>query len=114
MHRPMYTASRGLSVHSKSPHLSGCVSTGNPLSFLSAPSSSMINDSTLLVHAALLSSSGAHRGLPGQSERSAAARNGNHGATLPSGTMGRREGQNVRTACVACNRITSTRLLSRE
>ena len=30
---PMNTASRGLSVHSKRPHLSGNVSTGNALSF---------------------------------------------------------------------------------
>ena len=30
---PMNTASRGLSVHSKGSHLSGCVSTGNALSF---------------------------------------------------------------------------------
>ena len=33
MHLPMNTASRGLSVHSKRPLLSGCVSTGNKLSF---------------------------------------------------------------------------------
>ena len=33
VHMPMNTASRGLSVHSKRPHLSGCVSTGNTLSF---------------------------------------------------------------------------------
>ena len=33
VHMSMNTASRGLSVHSKRPHLSGCVSTGNALSF---------------------------------------------------------------------------------
>ena len=33
MHMPMDTASRGLSVNSKRPHLSGCLSTGNALSF---------------------------------------------------------------------------------
>ena len=34
MHRPMNAASRWLSVHSKRPHLLGCVSTGKALSFL--------------------------------------------------------------------------------
>ena len=32
VHIPMNTASRGLSLHSKGPHLSGCVSTGNAIS----------------------------------------------------------------------------------
>ena len=32
VHMPMNTASRGLSVHSKMPYLSGCVSTANALS----------------------------------------------------------------------------------
>ena len=33
VHMPMNTASRGLSVFSKMPHLLRCVSTGNALSF---------------------------------------------------------------------------------
>ena len=34
VHMPVNTASRGLSVHSKRPHLSGCVPTVNALSFM--------------------------------------------------------------------------------
>ena len=34
VHIPLNAASRGLSVHSKRPHFSVCVSTGNTLSFL--------------------------------------------------------------------------------
>ena len=36
VHMPVNTASRGLSVHSKRPHLSGCVSTSNTLSLESS------------------------------------------------------------------------------
>ena len=44
---PMNTASGGLSVHSKRPHFSGCVSTGNALSFFIC-----VNETLFLVHIA--------------------------------------------------------------
>ena len=49
VHMPMNTASRGLSVHSKRPHISGCVSTGKALSFFLRSRSHLISRTFVFV-----------------------------------------------------------------